>query len=66
LEAAMKIVTTYNGIHERFPIEKNIEMLATAGFDGIDFDDIAIESEVSSSSYRTTQNTLKTWPRALA
>lgn len=55
----MKIVTTYNGIHERFPIEKNIEMLATAGFDGIDFDDIAIESKVYTDSYKEYAKHLK-------
>lgn len=48
----MKIVTTNHGLHTRFSIEKNIEMIAHAGFDGIDFTDIPIETQVWDNSYK--------------
>ncbi len=48
----MKIATTYHNLHRRFPIEKIIEMLSKAGFDGIDFTDIPIMTEVWSDSYK--------------
>lgn len=55
----MKIVTTYGGLQERFSIEKIIEMLAGAGFDAIDFDDIPVETEVWQDSYRDYARHLK-------
>lgn len=48
----MKIVTTYHMLHHRFPIEKVIEMLADAGFEGIDFNDIPVMTEVWDKSYK--------------
>jgi len=55
----MKIVTTYHGLHTRFSIEKIIEMLANAGFDGIDFTDIPIMTDVWSTSYKEYAKHLK-------
>lgn len=48
----MKIVTTNYSLHRRFSIEKTIEMLACAGFDGIDFDDIPVMTKVWDESYK--------------
>lgn len=48
----MKIVTTNYGLHHRFSIEKTIEMMSDAGFDGIDFNDTAVMNEVWEDSYR--------------
>lgn len=48
----MKIVTTYSGLQDRFKIEKIIEMIAKAGFDAVDFDDIPVETEVWHGSYK--------------
>lgn len=47
----MKIVTTTHNLHRRFSIYKIIELIARAGFDGIDFSDIPIMTEVWNSSY---------------
>ena len=55
----MKIATTYGGVPKNMAIEKIIESLAVAGFDGIDFDDIAYESEVWQSSYKEYAKHLK-------
>ncbi len=55
----MKIVTTYSGLQDRFSIEKIIEMIAKAGFDAVDFDDIAVETEVWQSSYKEYARHLK-------
>lgn len=55
----MKIVTTYHNLHRRFSIEKIIEMLAGAGFDGIDFTDIPIETPVWEDSYKEYASHLK-------
>ena len=48
----MKIVTTNYNLHNRFSIEKTIEMISQAGFDGIDFSDIPVESEVWEKTYQ--------------
>ena len=48
----MKIVTTNHWLNRRFSVEKSIEMIAKAGFDGVDFDDIPVETEVWQSSYK--------------
>ena len=48
----MRIATTYTGISEKFPIEKIIEWIAAAGFEGIDFPDMVTESEVNTSYFR--------------
>ena len=55
----MKIATTYHNLHRRFTIEKIIEMLSQAGFDGIDFSDIPIMTEVWSDSYKEYAGHLK-------
>ena len=48
----MKIVTTNHSLHHRFSIEKTIEMMADAGFDGIDFTDIPVMTRVWEKSYK--------------
>ena len=60
----MRIATTYHGVPENMTIEKTIELLAQAGFDGIDFDDIPYESEVSHSSYKEYAKHLKNVARS--
>lgn len=55
----MRIATTYNGVPKNMTIEKTIELLADAGFDGIDFDDTPYESEVWQSSYKEYAKHLK-------
>lgn len=48
----MRIVTTNHSLHNRFSIEKTIEMLSVAGFDGIDFTDIPVHTPVWEDSYK--------------
>lgn len=55
----MKIATTFGGVPKNIKIEKIIELLADAGFDGIDFDDTPYESEVWQSSYKDYAKHLK-------
>lgn len=48
----MRIVTTNCDIHKRFSVEESIRMIAKAGFEGVDFDDIPIDSPTWESSYK--------------
>ena len=48
----MKIITTNHGLQHRFSIENQVNMIAKAGFDGIDFSDLPVESPVTDSSYK--------------
>lgn len=48
----MKIVTTNGGLDSRFGVDKSIELIADAGFDGVDFNDIPVDTGVWGDSYK--------------
>lgn len=55
----MRIVTTTCGLGGKFPIEKIVEMIASAGFDAIDYDDSPVETIVWQDSYKEYAKHLK-------
>ena len=55
----MKIVTTNIGLDSRFGVEKSIELVANAGFDAVDFNDISIDTPVWDDFYKDYAKKLK-------